>query len=98
VPRHLAHWNIEGPDFFELHKAFEKQYEEFLEAVDEIAERIRALDAYAIGGLRKLAQTAGMDEFTAPMPHINYVAAIVVAHEKVIEGIDATEKSYGEKF
>jgi starvation-inducible DNA-binding protein len=85
---HLAHWNIEGPDFFELHKAFEKQYEELFEAVDEIAERIRALDAYAIGGLRKLAQIAGMDEFTPPMPQKDYVAAIIVAHEKVID--DAT--------
>ena len=58
---HLAHWNVEGPDFFELHKAFEHQYEDLFEAVDEIAERVRSLDAYAIGGLRKLAQTAGMD-------------------------------------
>jgi DNA-binding ferritin-like protein len=49
APQHLAHWNIEGPDFFEIHTAFEKQYEELFEVVDEIAERIRALDAYANG-------------------------------------------------
>jgi hypothetical protein len=60
---HLAHWNIEGPGFFSLHKAFQEQYENLFEAVDEVAERVRALDAYAIGGLSKLAKTAGMDEF-----------------------------------
>jgi starvation-inducible DNA-binding protein len=85
---HLAHWNVEGPDFFELHKAFQEQYEELFEAVDEIAERVRALDAYAIGGLNKLARTAGMDEFTSPMPQKDYSAALIVAHEKVID--DAT--------
>ena len=55
---HLAHWNVEGQGFFALHTAFQAQYEEMFAAVDEIAERIRALDAYAIGGLAALADTA----------------------------------------
>jgi starvation-inducible DNA-binding protein len=93
---HLAHWNVEGPDFFELHKAFEKQYEDLFEAVDEIAERVRALDAYAIGGLRKLAQTAGMDEFASPMPQKDYVAALIVAHEKVIDDATRARELSGE--
>jgi starvation-inducible DNA-binding protein len=86
---HLAHWNVEGADFFELHTAFQKQYEELFEAVDEIAERVRALGSYAIGGLQKLAQTAGMEEFHSPMPQKDYLASLIVAHEKVIE--DATQ-------
>jgi len=81
---HLAHWNVEGQGFFALHKAFEEQYESLFEAVDEIAERVRALEAYAIGGLSKLAKTAGMEEFISPMPQKDYVAALVVAHEKVV--------------
>jgi starvation-inducible DNA-binding protein len=86
---HLAHWNVEGPDFFELHKAFQEQYEELFEAVDEVAERVRACGAYAIGGLQKLAQTAGMEEFNSPMPQKDYLASLIVAHEKVID--DATQ-------
>jgi starvation-inducible DNA-binding protein len=35
------HWNVEGSDFFALHAAFEEQYEDLAEAVDEIAECIR---------------------------------------------------------
>ncbi|HMJ88501.1 MAG TPA: DNA starvation/stationary phase protection protein [Candidatus Acidoferrum sp.] len=93
---HLAHWNIEGPDFFELHKAFQKQYEELFEAVDEIAERVRALDAFAIGGLNKLARTAGMEEFTSPMPQKDYIAALVVAHEKVLDDATQTRHLAGE--
>jgi len=85
---HLAHWNVEGPGFFQLHKAFEHQYEELFHAIDDIAERVRALDAYAIGGLSKLAQTADMDEFGPTMSQKDFVAALIVAHEKVID--DAT--------
>lgn len=82
---HLAHWNVEGPGFFQLHEAFEKHYEELFEAVDEIAERIRALDAFAAGGLMTLGKAAGMDEFKAPMSQKDYVAALIVAHEKVVD-------------
>lgn len=85
---HLAHWNVEGADFFPLHKAFQEQYEDLFEAVDEIAERVRALDAYAIGGLTTLAKTAQMEEFKSPLTQKDYVAALIVAHEKVVD--DAT--------
>ena len=51
---HLAHWNVEGEDFFPLHKAFQEQYEDLFEAVDDIAERVRALDAYALAGSTRL--------------------------------------------
>jgi starvation-inducible DNA-binding protein len=81
---HHAHWNVEGSDFFALHKAFEEQYEHLFEAVDEIAERIRALDAYAIGGLRQFADAAGMEEFKAPLAAKDYVAGLIVAHEKTL--------------
>lgn len=37
------HWNVVGPEFYSLHKMSEAQYEDLSEAVDEIAERIRAL-------------------------------------------------------
>src|SRR3984957_4347172 len=82
---HLAHWNVEGADFFPLHKAFQDQYENLFEAVDEIAERVRALDAYAIGGLDALAKVAQMEEFKSPLPQKDYVAALIVAHEKVTD-------------
>ncbi len=45
---HNYHWNVEGPKFVSLHSLFEQQYTELFAAIDEIAERIRALDAYAL--------------------------------------------------
>jgi len=44
---HFYHWNVEGPDFVQYHKFLGKIYEEALEAVDNIAEQVRQLDAYA---------------------------------------------------
>ncbi len=93
---HLAHWNVEGQDFFALHEAFQKQYENLFEAVDEVAERVRALDVYAIGGLSMLARVAGIEEFKAPMPQKDYVAALIVVHEKVVDDATRTRDAAGE--
>jgi starvation-inducible DNA-binding protein len=86
---HLAHWNVEGPGFFALHTAFQTQYEELFTAIDEIAERIRALDAYAIGGLGTFARAAQMQEFAAPLAQEDYVKKLVAANEKLLA--DAAE-------
>ena len=81
---HLAHWNVEGQGFFALHTAFQTQYEELFTAIDEIAERVRALDSYAIGGLGKLAETAGMKEFAAPLSQEDYVQRLITGNEKLL--------------
>lgn len=81
---HFAHWNVEGPGFFVLHKTFEEHYEHLFKAVDDIAERVRALDSYAMGGLRVFAQASGIEEFSRPIGAKDYVAALIVAHEKTI--------------
>jgi starvation-inducible DNA-binding protein len=81
---HLAHWNVEGPGFFALHTAFQAQYEELFLAIDTIAERIRALDAYAVGGLGTLAGIAGVAEPAAPVPQNSYVQSLLEANQKVV--------------
>ena len=44
---HGYHWNVTGPRFKALHELFMEQYTELWQALDELAERIRALGAYA---------------------------------------------------
>ena len=46
---HNFHWNVQGPMFNTLHNLFMTQYTELWTALDEIAERIRALDFPAPG-------------------------------------------------
>lgn len=48
------HWNVTGKDFVQLHDFFGKLYEEVLDSIDTMAEHIRALDAYAPGGLKRM--------------------------------------------
>ncbi|MBL6664230.1 MAG: DNA starvation/stationary phase protection protein [Rickettsiales bacterium] len=45
------HWNVEGKQFKALHEMFEDQYNELFGAIDEIAERIRALGSKVEGTL-----------------------------------------------
>lgn len=81
---HLCHWNVEGPSFFALHSAFEEQYTELFTAVDEIAERIRALGAYAPGGLANLAALARMKELPEKATADKMVQHLATLHSKFI--------------
>lgn len=92
---HYAHWNVEGTGFFVLHQAFQAHYENLFEAIDEIAERVRALDAYALGGLRNFAAESGMEEFTTPLAAKDYVAGLIVGHEKTISDAVALRDAAG---
>ena len=59
---HNYHWNVEGPMFNTLHLMFETQYTELATAVDEIAERIRALGVKAPGSYSKYAELSSVEE------------------------------------
>jgi starvation-inducible DNA-binding protein len=92
---HYAHWNVEGTGFFALHKAFQDHYEHLFEAIDDIAERVRALDAYALGGLRNFATESGIEEFNTPIAAKDYVAGLIVAHEKTLADAVALRDAAG---
>lgn len=47
---HGYHWNVRGPNFSQLHTLFMAQYTEMWTAIDEVAERIRALGEFAPQG------------------------------------------------
>jgi starvation-inducible DNA-binding protein len=59
---HNFHWNVTGPMFNALHTMFETQYTEQWTALDEIAERIRALGFNAPGSYTEFAQLSSIKE------------------------------------
>lgn len=59
---HNYHWNVTGPMFNTLHTLFETDYSELAVAVDEIAERIRALGARAPGSFSEFAEFTAVKE------------------------------------
>ena len=81
---HNYHWNVTGPMFTTLHTMFEMQYTELALAVDEIAERIRALDAYAPGGYAEFTRLSAVkDEAGHPLA-IDMIRALA-ADQRIVE-------------
>ena len=53
---HMFHWNVEGPDFGELHSFFSDVYQDAFSAVDTIAEQIRTTEEYAPGSFERFQE------------------------------------------
>jgi len=62
------HWNVKGSDFFDLHERFEQQYNEALESIDEIAERIRVFGKTPLSTMQDYLQTAEIKEVGSDLP------------------------------
>lgn len=96
---HNYHWNVEGPQFIELHKLFEGQYNELFQAIDVIAERIRTLNVYAlpfegdeITEILKTTSNAMNKETKADARAIRMVHNLIEMNESVIESCQAAKK------
>src|SRR5881396_1765884 len=62
------HWNVVGPQFNDLHKFFEGQYNELNGVVDEVAERARALGGNAFGTVAEFSQHTRLKEQPGQYP------------------------------
>ena len=80
---HNYHWNVTGPMFQTLHTMFETQYNELALAVDEIAERIRALGMPAPGSYKAYAELSSIAEEDGVPAATDMIAHLVKGHEAV---------------
>ena len=80
---HNFHWNVTGPQFDSLHKLFEEQYTELAAAIDDIAERIRALGEFAPGSLATYLELASIQEETGHPDASHMLSQLVADHEAV---------------
>jgi len=55
------HWHVSGPTFIQLHKLFDKHYEQQSELVDMIAERVQMLGGLALGMPHDVAETTSIE-------------------------------------
>jgi len=81
---HNYHWNVTGPHFHSLHEMFEEQYTELAAAIDEIAERIRALGFYAPGSFKEFSKITKIEEEDGVPDAITMVKRLVEANEQVL--------------
>jgi len=80
-----AHWNIEGPDFYNKHKFFEAQYGELEGIVDDVAERIRKLGHYAPATLAQYLELTHLTEdIRGKNDSRTYIKALLADHESIL--------------
>ncbi|MGE3163636.1 MAG: Dps family protein [Planctomycetota bacterium] len=81
---HNFHWNVTGPMFQTLHVMFEAQYTELAMAVDEIAERIRALGHAAPGSYAQFQKLSTVAEETGVPAAEEMIRQLVQGQETVV--------------
>lgn len=82
-----VHWNVVGPQFSELHKFFDEQYQELNRIVDEVAERARALGGRARGTLSEFLRHARLKEHAELSGTSEMIAALLGDHETLIQAL-----------
>jgi starvation-inducible DNA-binding protein len=81
---HNYHWNVTGPLFNTLHLMFEAQYTELATAVDEIAERIRALGIKAPGSYSAFSDLTKITEGSGDESAEEMIRQLVLGQEAVV--------------
>ena len=94
---HGYHWNVTGPRFQSLHDMFMTQYTELWAALDEIAERIRALGHFAPGSSAEMMEQATIPADNGVPDAEAMIANLARGHEAVTraarDGIEAATKA-----
>ena len=80
------HWNVEDPRFNDLHKFFEEQYEVLSAAVDEIAERVRAVGGRTRATLKEFINSSQIREDIGSYPNAETMLGNLLSdHETIIK-------------
>lgn len=71
------HWNVKGPDFFDLHDRFEEQYEISKQNADDIAERIRVFGKTPLSTLREYLEVSEIEEVETTLSSVEMVREVL---------------------
>nr|WP_300394997.1 Dps family protein [Henriciella sp.] len=82
---HGYHWNVTGPRFKALHELFMEQYTELWQALDELAERIRALGEYAPASSDEIASYATIKPDNGVPDAEDMINNLVRGHETIAQ-------------
>ena len=82
---HNFHWNVKGPMFNTLHVMFMDQYTELWNALDMIAERIRALGVAAPGSYAEFAKLTVIKESEGATSATEMIKQLVAGQEAVVK-------------
>lgn len=90
------HWNVEGPDFFDIHETFEEEYNEVKLEIDEIAERIRVFGKTPYSTLSKYLEVSEIKETGTDLNADEMVKEVLRDFETLlsfmVDSVEAAEK------
>lgn len=81
------HWNVKGVHFAPLHAMFQGQYEEMAEAIDEIAERIRACGELAPGGFKDFDKLRTLKDAKPGISADKMLKDLISDHKELVKHI-----------
>ena len=88
------HWNIEGPEFFELHEEFEKEYNTVQKNIDIVAERIRVFGIKPNFTLKKTLELSEIKETEQNLTTIEMVREVLrdfeILHNNMMSAIGSS--------
>lgn len=94
---HNYHWYVKGEQFFTLHEKFEEFYNEAALYIDDLAERLLALDGKPVATMKECLEMASVKEATGEETAKDMVAVLVedftMLTGELKEGMDAAEQA-----
>lgn len=93
------HWNVEGPDFYQLHKLFEDIYDEVYGTIDAFAENIRKVKGYTPASLQRFSVLTAVDDETEVLEPQQMVAALLqdaVKMQEIMKHLFVQSEELGE--
>lgn len=94
-----AHWNIEGIDFYAIHKFLEVQFGQLDDFIDRVAERIRSLGHYAPGTLKSFLELTHLTETARDKNDSQgFIRELLADHESIIVTLRESISPFAEKY
>lgn len=81
---HQFHWNVEGPDFFQLHELLGSIYEDVLGSIDDFAEKIRSLGTYMPGSYERFSMLSKIEDETEILDANSMLNQLYLDNEKMV--------------
>jgi starvation-inducible DNA-binding protein len=92
------HWNIEGPNFNELHRFYEQQFTELDGVMDEIAERIRTIGHYTEARLADFLKLTNLIEQEYTNLQHEQLKYLLASHETIVNNLRRLITLFAEKY
>lgn len=91
------HWQVSGKTFYQLHLLFDKHYDEQVELVDQIAERIQALGGLSYAMAADVAENTNIPRPPKGREEVPVqISRLLTAHEIILQGARASARKAAE--